>query len=56
MDELVRTASTPAEAARAACYWAGDAPWVVVVPISKAPKWAVDAAEEAARSSYREEL
>jgi len=37
---------SPRAAALAACYWAGDAPWVRVVPISEAPKWAIEAAEE----------
>lgn len=38
---------TPEESFAEACYWANQAPFVVTVPASKAPRWAVDEADEA---------
>lgn len=35
---------TPADAAEAARYWANQAPWVRIVPLSRAPDWAVEQA------------
>jgi hypothetical protein len=43
---------SPREAAAAATYWANQAPWVRVVPASRAPQWAV---EEASRVEQENE-
>lgn len=36
--------ATPEESIVAAQYWANQNPWVVTVPVSRAPKWAVEGA------------
>lgn len=33
---------TEREALLAACYWSNQSPWVRVVPVSKAPRWALE--------------
>ena len=43
---------SPREAAQAATYWANQAPWVRVVPWSRAPCWAIDWAGERSREDY----
>jgi len=37
---------TREEAYAAAFYWANQAPWVRTVPVSRAPRWAVEEANE----------
>lgn len=32
---------TPNEAAENCCYWANQAPFVVITPISRTPQWAI---------------
>lgn len=36
--------STERDALLAACYWANQVPFIRVVPLAKAPKWAVEQA------------
>jgi len=46
---------TPRQAAQNACYWVAEAAWVRVVPISKAPAWAIEDAEQARRAGWSED-
>lgn len=41
---------TVAEARENACYWANQAPWTRTVPVSRAPRYAIDAAVNARRA------
>ena len=40
--------ATERDALLAATYWANQAPWIRVVPASRAPRWAIDEAREEA--------
>lgn len=46
--------ATEREALLDACYWAGQSPWVRVVPESRAPQWALE--ELAANADHNEAL